>query len=191
MYPFSENSISLIKHFESLHDGDLNKIGLQPKMDPTGIWTEGYGRAMRDPRNPNKFLKGKENASLALKYQTIRTDEEAERALIMDLQNDYVPTLRANIEPYTLHALNPDKLGALLSFVYNCGTGYKNKLGIFTKYAIFTNVEKYLLGKLSSKGLQQYWETSVIKGGGKVLPGLVRRRKAEAHLFLTGDLKFF
>jgi hypothetical protein len=27
----------LVTHFEGLHDGDLIKIGLQPKMDPVGI----------------------------------------------------------------------------------------------------------------------------------------------------------
>lgn len=30
----------LIKHYESLHDGDLSAIGLQPKMDCLGIWTD-------------------------------------------------------------------------------------------------------------------------------------------------------
>ena len=33
--------IDLIKEFESLHDGDLKQVGLQPKMCPAGIWTEG------------------------------------------------------------------------------------------------------------------------------------------------------
>ena len=35
----SQIGISLIKHFEGLHDGDLKKIGLQPKKCPAGIWT--------------------------------------------------------------------------------------------------------------------------------------------------------
>jgi lysozyme len=34
--------------FEGLHDGDLKKIGLQPKKDPIGIWTEGGTSAMKD-----------------------------------------------------------------------------------------------------------------------------------------------
>lgn len=42
----SENGIILIKHYESLHDGDLSRIGLQPKMCPAGYWTEGYGHAI-------------------------------------------------------------------------------------------------------------------------------------------------
>lgn len=37
----------IVKHYESLHDGDLKQIGLQPKLCPAGIWTQGYGRAMR------------------------------------------------------------------------------------------------------------------------------------------------
>ena len=55
--------INLIKEFESLHDGDLSKIGIQPKMDPIGIWTEGYGKAMRG--DDGCFLKGKKDKDKA------------------------------------------------------------------------------------------------------------------------------
>ena len=75
--------VKLIKEFESLHDGDLTLIGLQPKMDPIGIWTEGYGRAMRD-KNGN-FIKGTTNKKLAYDNITIRTIAEAEKALSQDL----------------------------------------------------------------------------------------------------------
>ena len=51
-------TVDLIKHFESLHDGDLHKIGLQPKMDSVGIWTCGYGRAMIDPNIYRRLGKG-------------------------------------------------------------------------------------------------------------------------------------
>ena len=40
-------AIDLVKSFEGIHDGDLTVIGLQPKMCPAGIWTVGYGRALR------------------------------------------------------------------------------------------------------------------------------------------------
>ena len=36
----------IVTYYESLHDGDLKMIGLQPKMCPVGIWTEGYGSAI-------------------------------------------------------------------------------------------------------------------------------------------------
>ena len=42
----SNKGIDLIKEFEGLHDGDLSIIGLQPKMCPAGIWTQGYGHAI-------------------------------------------------------------------------------------------------------------------------------------------------
>jgi len=52
----TSKTVELIKYFEGLHDGDLKRIGLQPKMCPSGVWTEGYGRAMRDANG--KFIKG-------------------------------------------------------------------------------------------------------------------------------------
>ena len=44
----SERGIQLIKFFESLHDGDLSKIGLQPKLCPADVVTIGYGHAVKD-----------------------------------------------------------------------------------------------------------------------------------------------
>jgi lysozyme len=52
----NQATINLIKHFESLHDGDLSKIGLQPKQDCAGIWTVGYGHALRN--NNGAYLRG-------------------------------------------------------------------------------------------------------------------------------------
>jgi hypothetical protein len=49
----------LIKHYESLHDGDLSAIGLQPKMDSLGIWTEGWGSVVYDGNN--RVIRGIEN----------------------------------------------------------------------------------------------------------------------------------
>ena len=79
----SANGINLIKEFESLHDGDLSQIGIQPKMDPIGIWTEGYGRAMRNKNGV--FLKGTKDKQEAYSNITIHTKEEADVALVNDL----------------------------------------------------------------------------------------------------------
>ena len=56
----------IVKHYESLHDGDLKKIGLQPKLCPAGIWTQGYGRAMR-----------KKNGSFMTSKNTTKAQAEA------------------------------------------------------------------------------------------------------------------
>lgn len=169
-------TLTLIKSFESLHDGDLKKIGLQPKLDPVGIWTEGYGRAMLDPKN-KQFLKGIKNIDYANEIRTIKTEIEASQALDEDLIK-YSKIAENALKMLYWQKLNDNQKGALTSFVYNCGTGSP-------QYKIFGNIALFLAGKMSKEKLVAYWESSVIKGGGVVLAGLVRRRKAEAILFFT------
>ena len=61
---------------------------------------------------------------------------------------------------------------ALVSFSYNCGTGALGKSTLLRKL----NAGDY-------EGAARAF-ASWIKGGGKVLPGLVRRRAAEAAMFM-------
>jgi len=188
-----QNTIELIKHFESLHDGDLKQVGLQPKMCPALIWTVGYGHALRDPKDKTKFLKGALNKAVAYSLMPSMTEKEAEDMLAMDLKMEYLPILKnvLNTSLVNIPKLTPNQLGALLSFSYNCGTHYKTIGGIKKPFAIWENIKKWQEGKMSSQDLNTYWMNSVIKGGGKVLAGLVRRRKSEAHLFLNNQLNFF
>ena len=67
----------VIKHYEGLHDGDLSKIGLQPKMDPSGIWTEGWGHAIHQN---GKFIRGASNKALAYKLAIVKTEAEDQHA---------------------------------------------------------------------------------------------------------------
>ena len=158
----NNEGIKLIKDFESLHDGDLTLIGLQPKMDPIGIWTEGYGRAMRDKKG--NFIKGTANKKLAYDNITIRTIAEAEKALAQDL-SPREEIVSQNIKV----SLTPNQFSALVSYVYNTG-------GSSTLYRLINN-------KASDKEIRTWFETKYISAGGKVLPGLIRRRKAEADLY--------
>ena len=158
------NGIKLIKSFESLHDGDLNMIGLQPKMDPIGIWTEGYGRAMRD--NHGNFIKGKENKALAYSRITIDNESEAHQALIQDLSSRE-HTVMQNIKI----PLTQNQFDALVSYVYNTG-------GSNTLYNLINK-------KADPVIIRRWFETKYITADGKKLPGLIRRRKAEADLFFT------
>lgn len=173
---FNTATLNLIKSFESLHDGDLKQVGLQPKLDPIGIWTEGYGRAMIDPRT-KQFLKGSKNEAYANSIKTIETEAEAVTALAEDLVK-YGNIAKNTLTEVYWNKLNENQQGALVSFVYNCGTGKP-------LYRIFENIRKYLSNLMPENKLVSYWESSVIKGGGKVLNGLVRRRKAEAQLFIS------
>ena len=175
--------IALIKHFESLHDGDLKVIGCQPKMDPVGIWTVGYGRALWNPVKKDWYRGEKDKAAVYKMYASL-TEPEASEMLRQDLKV-YEQTVLNLVKR---RDLTEDQFSALVSFCYNCGTHYTNALKIKVPFAIWKKADEWD-GK-DVTGMRTYWEGSVIKAGGKVLPGLVRRRKAEAHLFLTGQLKF-
>jgi len=157
-----KKGIDLIKEFESLHDGDLKKIGLQPKMDPVGIWTEGWGRVMRDDKG--NFLKGIHNKEIAEKRATIKTVEEAEAALKKDLESFEAFVIRKLKIP-----VNQNQFDALVSHTYNTG-------GSSTLFD--------LINKKSSKDVVKDWfENRYITAQVVKLRGLVRRRKAESDLY--------
>ncbi len=158
----NSEGIKLIKDFESLHDGDLTLIGLQPKMCPAGIWTEGYGRAMRDKKG--NFIRSAANKKLAYENITIKTIAEAEKALQEDLKSREFLVLQNIKIPLT-----QNQFSALVSYVYNTG-------GSSTLYRLINN-------KASDKEIRTWFETKYISAGGKTLPGLMRRRKAEADLY--------
>jgi lysozyme len=158
----NNEGVKLIKEFESLHDGDLTLIGLQPKMDPIGIWTEGYGRAMRDKKG--NFIKGAANKKLAYDNITIKTVAEALIALTQDLSpREEIVSQNIKIP------LTTNQFSALVSYVYNTG-------GSSTLYRLINN-------KASDKEIRTWFETKYITADGKTLPGLIRRRKAEADLY--------
>lgn len=160
----SQKGINLIKEFESLHDGDLKKIGLQPKMDPVGIWTEGWGRAMRDSKG--NFIKGSKNKNMAERLATIFSLEEADKALAEDIK-----PFEHYVERKLLVQVNQNQYDALVSHTYNTG-------GSST---LFDMINK----KASPSTIYQWFTERYITSDGKTLNGLIRRRKAEAALFFS------
>lgn len=87
--------------------------------------------------------------------------------------------LRDEYEPPVLNAM-PSKVkqhefDAAVSAVFNLGAR-------FTRWRAF---QLWVEGK--KKLAAQHWANNYNKAGGRKLPGLVRRRKEEAHLFLTGE----
>lgn len=74
--------------------------------------------------------------------------------------------------------LNQDQFDTLVSFAYNLGLGC---------------LKKSTLRKLLNDGDYDAVPEQILKfdhDGGKVVKGLTRRRRAEAHLWKTGELKF-
>jgi lysozyme len=94
--------------------------------------------------------------------------QTAEEWLYFELQYNYVPgVLKASPKLIAY----PDKLGAIADFAYNLGVG---------RYRSSTLRRKIdALDWGGAKEQLMRWT----RGGGRVLPGLVRRRQAESLFF--------
>ena len=120
---------------------------------PAGVLTIGYGHTSAAGSPP------------VTSGQRI-TQAEADAILIRDLAKYEAPVLRLVKVPMT-----QGQFDALVSLCYNIGAGNLAKSSV---------VRLLNAGDVrGATGAFAAWN----KGGGKVLPGLVRRRKAEAALF--------
>lgn len=168
-----DKAIELIKHFEGLHDGNLQAIGLQPKMCPAGVWTVGYGHAIVDPAT-GKMLRGEANRKRALELFPALTVQQAEQLLA----SDYA-IREAQVAELLKFKPTANELGAMTSLAYNIGiANFRN-----------SSVLRFYNTRQKDKAADSFllW----VNAGGKTLPGLQLRRMAERHLFLHDELKFF
>lgn len=162
----NDAGLNLIKSFEGIPDGNPKTVNLDPYIDPVGIWTIGWGHAIFIG---NAALRGKENRARAQAlYPNGLTKAECEMLLRSDL-HDVCRDVSALVEV----TLTDNQFAALVSFTFNLGSG---NLGISTLLRLL-NEGDYI----GAAGQFGRWN----KGGGKVLPGLVKRRAAEAKLFET------
>lgn len=101
------------------------------------------------------------------------TQAEAERILAADL----VVYEIAVSQLLKGHIVKQARFDALVCFAYNVGLyALKNS----------TLLKKYLAGDVNGAAQEFYrWN----KANGKEMVGLTRRRRAEAHLFITGEFK--
>lgn len=124
-------------------------------LDPVGILTIGYGTTAA--------------AGVGIKPalgMTI-TEAEAERYLMAA-----VDKFAAQIAPKITRPINENEFGAFVSLAYNIGPGAFGKSSALRKF---------------NAGDKQGAASAILlwnKAGGKVLPGLARRREAERALFL-------
>jgi lysozyme len=165
-------AIDLIKHFESLHDGDLTVIGLQPKQCPAGIWTVGYGRALRT-LNGTRFLKGEADKAQAYERFPELTEQQAAKLLAFDLEK-----FELDVKRFVKVELNENQRGALTSFAYNVGSTALKESTLLRKL----NAHDYHGASLEFRR----WT----KSNGVEYRGLIRRRNNEKRLFLGLDFDF-
>lgn len=97
------------------------------------------------------------------------TEAEAEHFLIEDLR-----TSEKEIDSHNLQ-LNQNQFDALVSFVFNVGAGNFRSSTLLRRVRLNSN----------DNDIENQFNRWVY-GGGKILPGLVRRRKEEANLYTNG-----
>lgn len=166
----TEDGFKIIRHFEQLHDGDLHKIGLQPKMCPAGIWTRGYGHAMKNEfGKPLRGLKNKAEAYRQCESMTVEEAEELLREDVREVSNAIRPMIKAK--------LTDNEFSALVSLAFNIG------IDAFRTSTVLRSVNEGK--KRLAVASMQWWNKSTLPTGKKVvMNGLVRRRKTEAALFM-------
>ena len=149
----SENGINLIKRFEGYRKFLYN--------DPVGHCTIGYGTLVH---------KGLCNGSEPQDFKLGVSEKRATELLV-----EKVMVFANAIHLYVQVPLNQNQFDALVSFVYNVGTG------AFRQSTLLKELNKGNYGRVPFE--LRKW----VKAGGHVLPGLVKRRDAEAALYLKKE----
>ena len=168
MRDINQAGLNLIKSFEGIMDGDPATVNLDAYLDPIGIWTIGWGHAIRDGSG---FLRGEENKQRARDLYPGGIDVGPAETL---LHGDVLDTCR-DVEALVKTRISDNQFAALVCFTYNVGTGNLGKSTLLRKL----NADDVPGAALEFGN----WN----KAGGKVLPGLTKRRAAEAELFTTPD----
>jgi len=162
-------AINIIKAYEGILDGNPKTVNLDPYLCPSNYWTIGWGHVVLDP-NGNQ-IKGLENKKLAYAmYPKGITMLEAEVLLNDDIRRFSVGVTRSVKVP-----LNVNQFCALVSFSFNIG------MGAFNKSTLLSLLNANLFEQVPIQLVR--WNKGA---GGKVLNGLVNRRKAEVTLWNSG-----
>jgi lysozyme len=120
------------------------------------VWTIGYGTTAA--------------AGVGIQPRAGMTISKAEAELYF---NRTVDKFAAKIAPMVTMSVNENEFGAFVSLAYNIGPGAFSKSSVLRRFNAGD--------KAGAADAFRMWN----KAGGKVWPGLVRRREAERALFLT------
>ena len=132
---------------------DFEGLKLRAYLDPVGIWTVGYGHT--SAAGPPAVTPG-----------LVITQGEADEILKRDMAQ-----YEDGVRKYVKAALTQGQFDALVDFAYNAGVGALDKS---------TLLKRVNAGKFDEVPAEFMKWT---KGGGRELPGLVRRRRAETKLW--------
>ena len=149
----------------------------RPYLCPAHVWTIGYGHVLyqeqirlpvaRTPEKPAKMIR--KEMPLKQEHNRVWTKTEIDTLFRNDVETFERGVLR--LVPGVVG--HQGRFDALVSFAFNAGLG---------------NLQRSTIRMRANRG---DWEGAAkafmmwTKGGGKVLPGLVKRREAEVKLFLS------
>lgn len=171
-----ESGITLIKSFEGIRDGDPTTVNLDPYLCPAGVATIGWGHVVLHDGQPLRGLDGLQFARDAYPYGI--TPFEAETLLAHDVDKK-----AAEVESLLEVEVNDNQFAALVSFAFNVGTDIDAD-SIPEGLGDSTLLRKVNAGDFAGAADEfPKWN----KARGKILPGLILRRKAEQALFLRAD----
>lgn len=154
----SKAGIDLIKHFEG--------VRLKPYKCPAQLWTIGVGHVMY-PDQHHLSIDGRRHFPLKPEHKRSFTEAEVNELLRNDLYR-----FESGVERLCGRSLPQCQFDALVSFAFNLGLGTLQRSTLRSK-----------LTRGDIKGAaDQFLRFSM--AGGKVLPGLQRRRVAERSLLL-------
>lgn len=157
----SQKALNMIKH----HEGVRQK----PYRCPALLWTVGVGHVI-DPNHIKVPIDQRKTLPIPDGWDRQLSMDEVDAILAKDLANFERGVAR--LCPAAVG--NQSHLDALVSFSFNVGLGNLQKSTIRMKY----NRGEY---DAAADGFLDW-----TKAGGKVLPGLVKRRGDERALFLGG-----
>ena len=154
-----ERVIEMIKH----HEG----VRVRPYRCPALLWTVGVGHVI-DPKHIGVKLEDRKNLPIPNGWDRTLSMDEVNQILVADLDRFEAGVLRL-----CPNGLTAGRFGALVSFSFNVGLGNLQRSSIRMKHnrGEFEEAAEAFMA----------WT----KAGGKELPGLVKRRKDELHLYLS------
>jgi lysozyme len=142
-----------------------------PYQDVKGVWTIGYGTTLY----PNGL-------------RVSATDMAVTEKLALDCLKYHVDSRIAQSLNGLIAECNlsQNQVDALCSFIYNVGAH------AFNESTLLKDIKKWLNSSMAQSDNVEFDEAirtdflMWVKSGGRVVDGLVKRRKAEAELFLNG-----
>ena len=158
----SDAGKQLIKDFEGVHR--------RPYLCPAILWTVGVGRVLYPEQNK---LKIPERKIYPLKPE--HDKEWSDEAVDLLFDADFLRFASGVLRMCPDSFASQGQFDALVAFAFNCGVG---------ALQASTLRRLYNAGDITGAAAEfPKWN----KGGGRILPGLTRRRLAEQALFLSGN----